>query len=258
MLIRPIQIRRLPLIILTFAVLVVCSMSARGAEPETQRDSQAEEWILPALDEVLERYVEALGGRHAIEKLKTRVCRGRMITDLPSRDPPVYEVDTLEFYAKAPDRYLVVARTAQSGTMSEGWNGILGWKHNSAGMRSIDRAQRSKPALLYNPQGALHLMSDFPGMTVRGRQVLHGRHVIVVDTGSGMWLHFDCQTGLLVSLGHGELHDYRRVDGVMVPHRVVYSRKGGSSTLIVDHISHNHPFDESLFARPNPYAIPWD
>jgi hypothetical protein len=233
-------------------------MSARGAEPEIDADSQVEEWVLPTLDEIMERYIEALGGRSAIEKLKTRVCRGRMITDLPSRDPPVYEVDTLEFYAKAPDKYLVISRPAQTGMMSEGWNGILGWKHNSGGMRNIDRAQRSKLALLYNPQAPLHMKTDFPGMTVRGRQMRHGRHVIVVDTGGGMWLHFDSQTGLLVSLGHGELYDYRKVDGVKVPHRVVYSRKGGSSTLIADHVSHNHPFDESLFARPNPYAIPWD
>jgi hypothetical protein len=243
---------------LACTILVLLSMGVLGEEPKPEPDGQAEERMLPTLDEVLERYVEALGGHAAIERLKTRVGRGRMITDLPSRHPPVYEVDTLEFYAKAPDRYLVISRTAQSGTMSEGWNGILGWKHNSRGMRNIERAQRSKLALLYNPQSALHMKIDFPGMAVRGEQVRNGKHVIVVDTGSGMWLNFDSHTGLLVSMGHGELHDYRRVDGVLVPHRVVYSRKGGSSILAVDHLSHNHPLDESLFGRPNPYAIPRD
>ena len=45
----------------------------------------------PSVESILERYVEAVGGRDAIEKLSSRVCTGKRITDLTTRQQPIYE-----------------------------------------------------------------------------------------------------------------------------------------------------------------------
>ncbi|MBU1706368.1 hypothetical protein KKB28_00460, partial [bacterium] len=37
------------------------------------------------LEQVLERFIEAMGGREAIEKLTTRMCTGQLTTDFSSR-----------------------------------------------------------------------------------------------------------------------------------------------------------------------------
>ena len=62
--------------------------------------------ILPGLDRIIERYIQAMGGRAAIEKLTTRVCSGQLTDDFPSRTPPVYETAAIEAFAKVPDKYL--------------------------------------------------------------------------------------------------------------------------------------------------------
>ncbi len=73
----------------------------------------------------------------------------------------------------------------------------------------------------------------------------------VVDTARGGPLYFDAQTGLLLRVGlYEELHEYREVDGVLVPHRLVYSRKGGSTTLVVVTIEHNVSLPDERFAVP--------
>lgn len=243
-------------LLMIMTCLAVTHLPAHGAEPDVEHARQAETADVPAIDEILERYIKALGGRDAIGRLETRIGKGFMITDLPSRTPPVYEVDTLELYIKAPDSYLLISHTAQGGTISEGWNGSLGWKQDSEGLRGFDSTERSWLALLLNPQGPLHMKEYFPDLSVRGQQVRQGRHLIVLDTGHGSWLYFDSQSGLLMSWGYGELYNYREVDGVKAPHRVVYSRKGGSTIFMVEDLRHNDPLDESLFARPNPYAAP--
>ena len=45
---------------------------------------------LPSLDWIVKRYLQALGGRVALEKLKTRECCGEYVDDMPTRTPPVH------------------------------------------------------------------------------------------------------------------------------------------------------------------------
>jgi len=52
-------------------------------------------------------------------------------------------------------------------------------------------------------------------------------------------LYLDVETGLLVRIGHYlTIGDYRDVDGVLVPHRIVNSRKGGSNTWVFERVRH--------------------
>jgi hypothetical protein len=90
-------------------------------------------------------------------------------------------------------------------------------------------------------------------MRMRGVATLEGRRAYRADIDDDVShaLYFDAETGLLVRLGYNrELDDYREVDGVLVPFSMAISRKGGSSTYIVETIEHNVPIDDAELVAP--------
>lgn len=204
---------------------------------------------LPSIESLLKRYVEAVGGREAILALRTRVASMHIVTDL-KRDPPIYEVDTLSVYGTSSGEFLVVTRTP-GGVMLEGCDGDEEWKIDLPGTFFNFHAKDSRDRWMTDPQFPLKMLHYFPHMEVVGLDLWGGDMVFVVET-DGEELHrlgFDVDTGLLSRLGYNrELRDYREVDGVTMPHRVVYSRKGGSSTFVLDSVVHNTVIDRTLFS----------
>lgn len=215
---------------------------------DDQRDA------LPSLEEVLQRYVDAVGGREAVARLTSRVMTGRLVTDLPSRQPPVHESNRFSIFAKTPRRYLVVQQSA-SGTVSDGYDGETCWSATRADVKLDARCDRSF-AWFVDPQSALRLREYFPEAKLNGVTTLEGRSTyrVDIDDDSSHALYFDAETGLLVRLGiFAELSDYREVGGVLVPFRLAISRKGGSSTYVFENIEHNALLADTRFAPPVPY-----
>jgi hypothetical protein len=195
-----------------------------GEEHPSQEDS------VPTLQEVLDRYIEAVGGREAIEKLTTRVLKGRLVTDLPTRQPPVHESNGFWLYG-APGKYLYIQQSA-FGTRREGFDGDVCWSWVGRDI-SLDHHYDRRFAWLADPQNGLYMREYFPDMKVAGKTTLEGRavHRVDIDEDESHALYFDVETGLLTWLGFNrELREYREVDGVRVPFSMAISRKGGSST----------------------------
>lgn len=229
------------------AVLTIQCLTVGGAAPgwEAMQDT------VPTLEEVLERYIEAVGGREAIERLSTRVMTGRLVTDLPTRQPPVYESNDFVIYAKVPGKYLYVQGSAR-GTHRDGCDGPVCWRW-AGGETELDAHYDPRFAWFVDPQNALRMWEYFPDMRIRGAETLEGRSVYLVDIDDDVshTLYFDARTGLLVRLGYNrEIDDYREVDGMLVPFSMAMSRKGGSSTYVLETIEHNVPIEDSEFAAP--------
>jgi hypothetical protein len=206
----------------------------------------------PSLEGILERYIEAVGGRDAIAAVDTRVASGRIVTDLPTWDPPVYEIDTLTVYSETPDRYLVVHRSG-GASYSEGCDGTTAWKRDAGGEVTVVGTIGGGDAWLVDPRFSVRLPEYFSGMTYLGTATLAGRSVQVVeiDDRHDHRLYFDAETGLLSRLGYNRtILRYGEVDGVLVPFEVEYSRKGGASTFVFASIAHNVPIERRLFASP--------
>lgn len=205
---------------------------------------------LPNLDRLLERYIQTLGGRTAIEKLTSRVCSGKFVDDLSWTDPPV-QANPLEALAKIPDKWVMTLKISK-GTEQNGFDGRIGWKVNPDRIERDSRMSRSWLGYLLNPQGPLYIREYFPGMTLESREMFGGRSVYVVKNKTPNTLYFDTETGLLNWIGSAwELQDYREVDGVKFPFRVATSRKGGESYFAFDKIEHNVPLDDRHFAIPD-------
>jgi len=205
---------------------------------------------LPTLDWVLERYIQALGGRAAIEKLKTRVCTGRLVDDLSWADPPV-QTHPLKALAEVPDKWVMTLEVSK-GTEQNGFDGRMGWKLNPDRIERDGRMSRSWLGYVLNPQGPLRIRDYFPGMILKTEEVLSGRPVYAVKNKTEKILYFDVETGLLSWISYAwELRDYREVDGVQFPFRIATSRKGGESYFAFDTVEHNVPIEDKQFAFPD-------
>jgi len=204
---------------------------------------------LPTLERLLDGYVSALGGREALEKLDTRVCPGHLVDELNRTDPQVVS-RAFHAWAKAPDLWLMSLNHSE-GTEENGFDGRVGWKVSPDRIERDDRMGRSWLGFVLNPRGPLHIQKYFPGMTLEAKTMIAGRPVYQVKNTSANILYFDAQTGLLSRIGSFyELEDYRPTDGVLVPHRIVISRKGGRSVFAFETIEHNVPVDDGLFGMP--------
>ena len=227
-------------------VLVFLAAALAGTAPRAAADEITAE-------EVVARFVVAVGGREAIERIETRVCLGRVINDLSWKDP-TREVTPLGAWSTADGR-LLVAELGRDGIRREWTDGDSVWVQEGT---KIERAEeiRRKFAWFYNPRGALRLNEYFPGLRFRGIEQREGRDVYALEPGGDLdplyyTLFFDVATGLLTELGHyWVVGDWREVDGILVPHRIACDRKGGSSTFVYDHVFHNHPLDGARFAPP--------
>jgi len=207
---------------------------------------------IPGVDQILDRYIEEIGGRDAIEKLECRICIGKETTDLTSRDKPIYEALPFESYSRIPD-HLYMETWSDTEIYRRGYDGKDSWVRDKCGVKRIDYIGKDRMAWLLNPHNALVIEDYFPDLEVVGTEWVRGKEVYFLESPElHRPLYFDIESGLLIGFGHNwEIHDYRETDGVLFPHRIHISRKGGSTVFEFDKIIHNQPIPDSLFAIPS-------
>jgi photosynthetic reaction center cytochrome c subunit len=211
------------------------------------------------VDALLNQYLQALGGRAALERVTTRMMKGTLIAQGGMKAP-------LEVFEKAPNKTLTIFRAPQ-GTNQMGYDGAIGWtKTPEQGLREESEQQldfiRSE-AEFYKE---LKFKERYSKLTLLGLAQLDNREAYVIEAAPQRRqpekLYFDCQTGLLVrmdlvtNLGQDKtqaqmyFEDYRAVDGVKLPFAIRRARPGFSYTYQFDEIKLNVPLDDSRFNKP--------
>ena len=223
---------------------------------------------IPTVDQILARYVEAIGGRTAIEKVTTRVMVGTWENERARLVRPI------AIYAKAPDKRVQILGL---GEASQGFNGTTGWSLNMSenGLRELTGAGLAgarRQAVFY---GDLTLKELYTTLTFAGRGKIGGHETYIVDAsqaeGNIQKLHFDAQSGLLIRRDgiatitkdgqsltqvavEMSLEDYRAVDGINLPFTIRQKFAGPAGTISIKFrdIKHNVPIDDETFAVPEP------
>ncbi len=179
---------------------------------------------LPTLEQILDRYVDALGGRENLAKLATRSITGKQIDDRPYQGEPV--TAELEAWADNTGCFSMVLHEA-------------GGDHRTGNADD----HNAKLAFIFNPQGPLMVDKHFPNPHVTGTWDYDGKLYYKVENDLKFeyyTLYFEVETGMLTRIGyHWWLEDFREVDGVLVPFTVVRGRKGGSTNLYFESVTHN-------------------
>lgn len=222
---------------------------------------------LPTVDQILAKYVEALGGEQALRKVTSRIETGT--ADLPGGGGPGGRATQgpMEFEAKAPNLNLLVL-SAGNGSTTQGFDGTVAWAQDNRGHvteatgAALERAKRVSD--FYEP---LDIKQEYMRMAVRGTQKI-GDHdtyrVVGVPAGdSREQLFFDTQTGLLVRrvvvtatpLGNDPTYidygDYRDAGaGVKVPFLIETSTYTQKTALHVQKVQENAQIDSGKFDKP--------
>jgi photosynthetic reaction center cytochrome c subunit len=238
------------------------------APPEELDEIPAQTPGAPSSDQVLDKYIQALGGAARLMNLTSFVARG---TYQGYEDP---EKHAVEVFAKAPGQRTMIVHTPE-GDSTTTYDGRSGWIAGPSGERPVPVL-----ALAGGDLEGLKLDAElsFPARIKQAltkwrvglQATIDDRDVQVVQgTGAGgafATLYFDAESGLLVRLVRYadspvgriptqiDYADYREVSGVKMPFRWKMTWLDGRSTIVLSEVQPNASIDAAKFARPAPPA----
>ena len=215
---------------------------------------------LPTVDQVLEKYLTAMGGQAAFDKITSRTAKATI------EIPDMGITGTMTITEKAPNKAMVVVEIAQM-TVREGTDGVVAWDENpQTGMREKTGLELAeyKRGSIFNIE--TKLKTAYPKMNVTGRDTVNGRPALVIDAipeqGSIVKIFFDSETGLILKqAGSRETpegpitfesfyDDYRTIDGIKQPHTLRQVTSRFTSVIRITEMKHNVPVDDALFRKP--------
>ena len=231
-----------------------------GAQPVKQ---------VPA-DQILDKYIQAIGGASQLAKLTSFVAKGTY-----EGFDSYHEMVPFEIFANAPNQLTTVIHTQQGDSVGT-FDGNNGW------IAASDKLMRVLPLAGGDLAGAkidaglsipTRIKQDFKWRTGFPSVAVNDKPVQVIQEASGgdtgAKLYFDNQSGLLVrqvryidtAVGvipaQIDYSDYRAVAGVKMPFHLVETWTDGQSTIQLTEIQPNVRIDAAKFAMPaTPKAKP--
>jgi photosynthetic reaction center cytochrome c subunit len=213
---------------------------------------------LPTASQLIDNYINALGGAAAIEGVTSRVERGSVNFHAQSV--------RVEVFTQGPGKQTLVRHLPEGDSVTifdgqSGWLVVPGRPVRE--MQGTDLEIARMDADMHFP---LHIQQMFPELRVEYPEKIGDREAYVLfGTREGQppaKFCFDEQSGLLVRLvryaesplGRNptqiDYADYREVDGVQVPFSVTLSQPGTTSAIQMDEVRQNVPIDDAKFAKP--------
>jgi photosynthetic reaction center cytochrome c subunit len=231
-----------------------------------------------SVDDILSKYVQALGGQPALQNAKTRVMTGTVTSrDLVTSNVTVQETATGSYRIDIATQPVATIRAT---------NGTAAWAVGGGGgrgggggappdaARDLGGFQMQQGLRLADFALPLHIRERYTGLLVnKAYDTIDGKGVVQI-TGNPYpnvteTLSFDRESGLLVrrsivtgSGGVGfsilnlpeqvEYSDYRDVAGIKVPYTVRHSTWNQVTTAKFTDVKINAPIGDDVFAKPAP------
>ncbi|MCL4524585.1 MAG: DUF620 domain-containing protein [Acidobacteria bacterium] len=213
----------------------------------------------PTAEQLIAKYVQAIGGRAAIERVTSRVTTGTM--DLGGT------LISMELSEKAPDKFLSILEVPGVGAVKQGYDGKIGWEQTpNQGVQELEGATLAavrRNAQLYR---WLRMKELFEKLELSGAVKVGDRDTYVMDAtppeGHVEKFYFDSETGLLLKRDYkldtpdGLLtfetfyEDYRVVDGIKMAFALRRVGPDNVVSLKFTEIKQNVELDNARFAKP--------
>jgi|SRR5277367_2518759 len=214
--------------------------------------------VLPPADQLLDKYLNAIGGGSALQKVSSRVEKGKIIAG--GQQSPI------EVYAKAPDKRMSIAHLP-NGESVTAFDGKQGWLGNPGRPpHMMTAAENDAVRIDSDLHFAANVKTLYKKFTVVPGEKIDGHDTyLVIGRNEGqppLRLYFDQQSGLLLRLvryaetplGRNptqiDYADYRDADGVKIPYRWTLARPGNRFTIQIDQVQQNVPVDDAKFTPP--------
>jgi photosynthetic reaction center cytochrome c subunit len=233
------------------------------------KQEQAARTGLPKAEDILSKYVTALGGEQALRNVTSRLITSttELSPNVRGAGPTVHVQETQ--YFKAPNLYTATFQPFNGPQTARGFDGKDAWTQNAngavnqAGGTDLERSRRA--ADLYQ---SINLKQEYTRLNLRGIEKVRGRDaylVIGVPAGDNPErLYFDVQTGLLLRKGtydttalgrytmQTDYDDYRSVGGVKVPFLVSTTSVSPADTVVihVEKVDNNPAIEAGKFTKP--------
>ena len=242
--------------ILLFGFVAAVPAIAQGAKPDMKSGAS-----LPTVDQILDKYVKAIGGKEALEKQTSRVTKGTF--DIPA----VGASGTMEIYEKAPNKNLLAINIPGFGVIQEGFDGTVGWAEEpTSGLREKSGIELEQTKLDWAFHRNTHLKELYPKMTVKGQEKVGERMTYVIEAtpakGSAEKWYFDAENGLLIKMDQEResplgavaievyLDSYKEMDGVKIPTAQRLVRPDFTINITTEEVKHNVAIDDAKFKKP--------
>ena len=216
----------------------------------------------PSVEQVLDKYVQAIGGQAAHEKVTTRMMKGSV--EIPDDNV----TGTAQVMAKAPGSYRLTMDIPGYGIIETVIDGDHGWEKNpDSGVNAMSNTDLVNARRDHHFYREVRLKELFPKMESAAAAQVNGRAANVIAAtpanGEAEKLYFDAESGLLVkrdfervTLEDGIVQyevwyrDYREVDGLKLP-ATIEQRSPDSTTIFkFAEITNNAALAETAFAKP--------
>jgi photosynthetic reaction center cytochrome c subunit len=223
--------------------------STEGAKPE-----------LPPADQIIDKYLQAVGGAEAVQKITSRVEKGTV--NFGGRQFPV------DVLAKAPNKRISTVHM-QNGDNITAYDGQAGWLGNPGPRPPRDMTAQEVDAVSFDATFYLpvEIKTMFTQFFVRPTTDKVGGHEVYLVIGNKpgkppLRFFFDKESGLLLRtvryaetpLGRNptqvDYADYRSEGGVKIPFQWTVARPLGRFTIQVSEVQQNVAIDDGKFQKP--------
>lgn len=247
----------------TITLMVLCMTVAVAAlaqqKPADQATKPAE--AMPTVDQILDKYVQALGGKAAIEKITSTVSTGTFEIPAFSASGPV------ESATKAPNKSVLKLDVPGFGVVQEGFNGTVAWSQEpTSGLREKSGLELAAAKLDEDFYRPIRLKELYPKIIVKGKDKVGEKEAFALEgtpaEGSTETWYFDAASGLLMRLDieretpQGKMaiqifhEDYKDVNGIKVAHTLRQVNPAFTITIKFNEVKHNVPVDDARFNKP--------
>ncbi|MBA4124939.1 MAG: hypothetical protein H0X72_21040 [Acidobacteria bacterium] len=216
---------------------------------------------MPTVQEILAKYVQAIGGKEANEKIKSRMIKGTL--ELMSSGIK----GTFEIFSAAPNKSIMKISLDGIGEIIEGFDGIAAWSINPLqGNRDKQGEELAQTKLTYDFYRETNLSKLYPKMELKGTEKIGANEAYVVvgtpdnlpsetfyfDTKSGFLLRYD----LIAISPEGKMptktffEDMREVDGVKIPFKIRSILPQLEFSITATEVKHHITVEDSKFTKP--------
>ena len=240
--------------VILFSLALSVAAFAQEAKPKPAE-------AMPTADQIIEKYVQALGGKAALEKINSRTTKGTL--DIPAATLS----GTMETYEKAPNKWISIANITGFGVVQTAYDGTKGWSdHPVLGLRDLAGVELANTKLEAEFHKAIKLKQLYPTIAVNSKVKVGDKDAYLLEAtpkeGTAEKWYFDAQTGLLIRTDgvqespEGQMpvevyfEEYKEVDGVKVPVAMRISYPMFVINIKTQEVKHNVPVDDAKFNKP--------
>jgi hypothetical protein len=231
-----------------------------AAQPPAAPAKTAEAVKLPSAQSIIDRHIQAIGGRKAILAHSSSHAMGTMTV------PGSGMTGTLDIYGAKPNKSIVKITIGGIGEVMEGYDGKIGWSLSPmTGPRVTDGKELEEKIFDADFYSDLHEEGRYTSMTTVDKAVFDGRPCykvrLVRKSGAEDFDFYDVETGLKAgAIGTRESQmgpmnvtqvttDYKKFGGLLVPTTMKQSAMGVQQILTLTSIEFDS-VDPSVFEPP--------